>query len=134
MKLYLPTAARYLYDCSLPDRSLVKNKWRGLVLILLYVANKGVHSVFDNAVKSVVLYIQRVVLLPLSHVLYIFHYCAKIIKSGAGSNHCAIQRKLFKIWALRLVVKSISFVSVGFSSKSLDLRKRHILLIFSKYK
>ena len=96
--------------------------------------NKGVHSVFDNAVKTVVLYIQRVVLLSLSHGLDIFHYCAKIIKSGAGSNICANHRKLFKIWALRSVVKSISFFSVGFISKSLDLQRRLILLIFSKYK
>ena len=52
---------------------------------------------------------------------FIFHCCAKIIKSGAGSNHGAIQRKLTKIlggWGLRWVVKSInSFVSVEFSSK-----------------
>ena len=65
---------------------------------------------------------------------FIFHCCAKIIKSDAGSNHSAIQRKLFKIGGLRWVVKSTSFVSVGFSSKSLDLHKRLILLISSKYK
>ena len=67
---------------------------------------------------------------------FIVHCWAKIIKSGAESNHCAIQRKLFKILVggLRWVVKSTSFVSVGFSSKSLDLHKRIILLIASKYK
>ena len=89
------------------------------------------------------MYIQGIDLLSLSHRLvemtnctryFIFHCCAKIIKSGAENSHCAIQRKLLKSWVLHWVVKSITFVLVYFSSKSLEFYKTLILLISSKYK
>ena len=124
VKLSQPTAVWCLYDCSIPHQSLVKNKWRGLVFILLYVAYKRGHSVFDNAVKTTVLYIQRIDLMSLSHRLvkltrcqalfstryfiidvclktqFIFLCCAKIFTSGAWSNHCAIQGQLFNFMSV----------------------------------
>ena len=67
--------------------------------------------VFDNAVNSTAMYIQQIDLLSLSHRLvemtncrrfisnlrlktqFIVHCCAKIIKSGAGSNDYSYSEK-----------------------------------------
>ena len=39
------------------------------MFILLYVTNKGVHYVFDNAVETTVLHILRIDLMFLSYIL-----------------------------------------------------------------
>ena len=101
VKLSLPTAVWCLYDCSIPHRSLVKNKWRGLVFILLYVAYKRGHSVFDNAVKTTVLYIQQIDLMTLSHRLVKLTKCRRCLALDTLSSMCVSKRSLLSFAALR---------------------------------